>query len=115
MPSPGDSPPPVGAGDPSGVPAGPEGVEVGVETGCGVGVAVASGPELGGAVGLGVGLGVGVGLVAAVILTVPPSIASVNLRVSAASNKILCVPTGSLVDQWRTTPDFQFEPLPVIR
>ena len=87
---------------------------VGCEVGRGVevGAAVAIGVAVGRGVAGGVGVGVGVG---AVIVTDPPAIASLNRRVSAASNEIVCVPTGRLADHVFVTPAFQFVlPLPVI-
>jgi hypothetical protein len=48
-------------------------------------------------VGFGVGVGVGVG-VGAVIVTVPPSIVSLNLSRLSAVKVIVWVPAGSVVD-----------------
>jgi hypothetical protein len=78
-----------------GVAAGGAGVGFGVAAGAGVGFGVAAGAGVGSGVGFGVGFGVGAGVGGAEIVTVPPAMASVKRRVSAASNEILWVPTDS--------------------
>ncbi len=106
-------PPPPGAGvGPGSVGVGGAGVGVGAVVGAGVGVGsdrgVGAGVGFGVGFGVGAGVGVGVGLL---IVTVPPSSASVNLRVSAASNETVWVPSGRWPDQWTSTPLFQVDPL----
>jgi hypothetical protein len=95
------------------------GAGVGAVDGTGFGVGSGAGGGVGLGVGFGVGFGVGVGdgdgLAGTVIVTDPPSTESVNLRVSAASNEMECLPAGSVEDQRRTTPDFHVVPVPDIR
>jgi hypothetical protein len=93
-----------------GVPLG-RGVGVGADVGRGVdvgwGVVVGRAVGVGTAVALGFGVGVAVG---AVIVTVPAATASLNRRVSAASNEIAWVPAASFVDHVLRAPAFQFVP-----
>ena len=86
-------------------------VESGVGVGVGSGLGVGSGVGCGVGFGVGAGVGSGVGVGGAEIVTVPASSSSVNFRVSAASKETVWVPTGSLLDQWTSTPDFQDEPV----
>ena len=75
------------------------GVGFGVARGVGAGVSAGAGVAagVGAGVGLGVGAGVGGGAGGAEIVTVPPGTASVNLRVSDASNENVWVPIGRVV------------------
>jgi hypothetical protein len=82
------------------------GAEVGRAVGAGVGLAVEAGVGFGVDFGVGAGVGAGGG---AVIVSVPPAIAPLNLLVSAASKLKECVPTDSFVDHEWPTPCFQFE------
>ena len=87
----------------------------GVGVGRGVGAGVRSGVGWGVGFGVGLGVGLGVGGGGTVIVTVPPSSVSLNLSRLVAVNVIVCVPAGSVVDQWLMTPLFQLVlPLPAI-
>src|SRR5262245_29456915 len=110
-PRPGVAPMPLGWGAPSvGVPPVPTdpvsvplGGEAGSEPWSGAGLLFGAGS------GLGSGAGGGFAAGAATVI-VPALTASVNFRVSAASNETVYVPAGSFVVKLCPTPRFQSSP-----